>query len=152
MGGYNFISLQTPKGNRVILEKILGYKEIFRSANSGAFNTSRFLARTLGLLVGISSGAAAYAAKEVANRPEKPASGSWCFFQMEVSVISARAFSKAKRGRYGIAEVPYLCPPLSPAVVTSFFLFLHPVFFFMVGNNIFVDKSADPQKDILAEV
>lgn len=75
MGGYNFISLQTPKGNRVILEKILGYTEIFRSANSGAFNTSRFLARTLGLLVGISSGAAAYAAKEVAKRPEN--AGKW---------------------------------------------------------------------------
>ncbi|MDR1978495.1 MAG: cysteine synthase A [Synergistaceae bacterium] len=44
--------------------------EIFRVKNSEAFNASRLLARTEGLLVGISSGAAAFAATDIAKRPE----------------------------------------------------------------------------------
>jgi len=44
--------------------------EIIKVTNDQAFATSRLLARTEGLLVGISSGAAAYAALEVARRPE----------------------------------------------------------------------------------
>lgn len=44
--------------------------EIFRVKNEEAFETSRSLARNEGLLVGISSGAAAFAAKEIAKRPE----------------------------------------------------------------------------------
>lgn len=44
--------------------------EIIRVTNDNAFNTSRELARTEGLLVGISSGAAAYAATVLAQRPE----------------------------------------------------------------------------------
>lgn len=44
--------------------------EIFPVSNNDAFETSRQLARTEGLLVGISSGAAAYAALQVAKRPE----------------------------------------------------------------------------------
>lgn len=44
--------------------------EIFPVSNNDAFETSRQLARTEGLLVGISSGAAAYAATQVALRPE----------------------------------------------------------------------------------
>ena len=44
--------------------------EIIKVTNDKAFETSRLLARTEGLLVGISSGAAAYAALEVAKRPE----------------------------------------------------------------------------------
>jgi len=43
--------------------------EIIKVTNDQAFATSRLLARTEGLLVGISSGAAAYAALEVAKRP-----------------------------------------------------------------------------------
>ena len=46
------------------------YDEIIKVTNDQAFETSRQLARTEGLLVGISSGAAAYAALEVAKRPE----------------------------------------------------------------------------------
>jgi cysteine synthase len=46
------------------------YDEIVRVPNEQAFETSRQLARTEGLLVGISSGAATYAALEVAQRPE----------------------------------------------------------------------------------
>jgi cysteine synthase len=46
------------------------YDEIIRVQNDQAFETSRQLARTEGLLVGISSGAATYAALEVAQRPE----------------------------------------------------------------------------------
>jgi len=46
------------------------YDEIIRVPNDQAFETSRQLARTEGLLVGISSGAATYAALEVAKRPE----------------------------------------------------------------------------------
>lgn len=44
--------------------------EIFQVSNEQAFETSRALARTEGLLVGISSGAAAYAATQIALRPE----------------------------------------------------------------------------------
>lgn len=44
--------------------------EIFTVKNEEAFETSRQLARTEGLLVGISSGAAAFAATQIAKRPE----------------------------------------------------------------------------------
>lgn len=44
--------------------------EIVRVKNEDAFETSRLLARTEGLLVGISSGAAAWAALQLALRPE----------------------------------------------------------------------------------
>jgi len=44
--------------------------EIIKVTNDQAFVTSRLLARTEGLLVGISSGAVTYAALEVAKRPE----------------------------------------------------------------------------------
>ena len=44
--------------------------EIFKVRNEEAFQTSRDLARTEGLLVGISSGAATFAAQEVARRVE----------------------------------------------------------------------------------
>ena len=44
--------------------------EVIKVTNDQAFETSRQLARSEGLLVGISSGAAAFAAVEVAKRPE----------------------------------------------------------------------------------
>jgi len=44
--------------------------EIFRVRNEEAFETSQALARTEGLLVGISSGAATFAATQIAKRPE----------------------------------------------------------------------------------
>jgi len=44
--------------------------EVVTVKNEQAFETSRQLARTEGLLVGISSGAATYAALEIAKRPE----------------------------------------------------------------------------------
>ena len=44
--------------------------EIFPVANEDAFETSRAIAKSEGLLVGISSGAAAYAATQLAKRPE----------------------------------------------------------------------------------
>jgi cysteine synthase A len=44
--------------------------EIFQVQNEEAFATSRELAKTEGLLVGISSGAATYAASQIAARPE----------------------------------------------------------------------------------
>lgn len=44
--------------------------EIFQVTNDQAFETARALARSEGLLVGISSGAAAYAATQIALRPE----------------------------------------------------------------------------------
>lgn len=44
--------------------------EIFKVSNDDAIITSRKLAKTEGLLVGISSGASAFAASQIANRPE----------------------------------------------------------------------------------
>ncbi|RCX17259.1 cysteine synthase [Anaerobacterium chartisolvens] len=44
--------------------------EIFKVKNEEAFETSRKISRSEGLLVGISSGAAAFAATQVAKRPE----------------------------------------------------------------------------------
>ena len=46
------------------------YDEIIAVENEAAFETGRALARYEGLLVGISSGAAVYAASELAKRPE----------------------------------------------------------------------------------
>ena len=46
------------------------YDEIVRVKNDDAFATARRAAREEGLLVGISSGAALWAAVEVARRPE----------------------------------------------------------------------------------
>ena len=46
------------------------YDEIIRVKSEDAFQTARRLAREEGLLVGISSGAATWAALQVANRPE----------------------------------------------------------------------------------
>lgn len=46
------------------------YDEIIAVENEDAFETGRALARNEGLLVGISSGAAVYAATELAKRPE----------------------------------------------------------------------------------
>lgn len=46
------------------------YDEVFRVKNEDAFAASRLLAKTEGTLVGISSGAAAHAALQIAKRPE----------------------------------------------------------------------------------
>ena len=46
------------------------YDEIITVENEAAFETGRTLSRTEGLLIGISSGAAVWAATEVAKRPE----------------------------------------------------------------------------------
>ena len=46
------------------------YDEIIRVTNDDALNTARRLATQEGLLVGISSGAATWAALQVAKRPE----------------------------------------------------------------------------------
>ncbi len=46
------------------------YDEIIKVRNEDAFNTGRDLSKTEGLLVGISSGAAVWAATELAKRPE----------------------------------------------------------------------------------
>ena len=46
------------------------YDEVFKVANDDAFRVGKEIASTEGFLVGISSGAALYAALEVAKRPE----------------------------------------------------------------------------------
>ncbi len=46
------------------------YNEIVKVENEDAFSTAREIARSEGILVGISSGAAAYAAIKLASRKE----------------------------------------------------------------------------------
>ena len=46
------------------------YDEIITVENEDAFKTGKAIARKEGVLVGISSGAAVYAATELAKRPE----------------------------------------------------------------------------------
>ena len=46
------------------------YDEVIKVSNENAFLTSKEVGRREGLLVGISSGAAIYAATELAKRPE----------------------------------------------------------------------------------
>ena len=46
------------------------YDEIFTVANEDAFDTGKLIGKSEGVLVGISSGAAAFAAIEIAKRPE----------------------------------------------------------------------------------
>lgn len=46
------------------------YNEVYKVKNEEAFATGKELSRTEGLLVGISSGAAVYAAEQLAKRPE----------------------------------------------------------------------------------
>ena len=46
------------------------YDEVFPVSNEDAFAEGKNIAKTEGVLVGISSGAALYAAKELAKRPE----------------------------------------------------------------------------------
>jgi cysteine synthase A len=46
------------------------YAEVIKVSNDDAFATARSLAKTEGIMVGISSGAAAFAARQLAARPE----------------------------------------------------------------------------------
>ena len=46
------------------------YDEVFKASNQAAIDTAKLLAKTEGISVGISSGAALYGAIELAKKPE----------------------------------------------------------------------------------
>ena len=70
------------------------YDEVFTVTNEQAYETGRLIAHNEGMLVGISSGAATYAAIQIAKRPENKGKTivallpdtSYCY-QIQVSVI-----------------------------------------------------------------
>lgn len=66
------------------------YDEILPVQNEDAFATGRALARSEGVLVGISSGAAVFAAAQLAKRPENAARSSWRFCPIPANGTSPR--------------------------------------------------------------
>lgn len=70
------------------------YDEVFPVANEAAFEYGKKLARTEGVLVGISSGAALYAAAELAKRPENKGKILLRFFLTAVTDIILQLFSQ----------------------------------------------------------
>lgn len=70
------------------------YDEVFPVANEAAFEYGKKLAKTEGVLVGISSGAALYAAAELAKRPENKGKILLRFFLTAVTDIILQFFSQ----------------------------------------------------------
>lgn len=70
------------------------YDEVFPVANEAAFEYGKKLAKTEGVLVGISSGAALYAAAELAKRPENKGKILLRFFLTAVTDIILQLFSQ----------------------------------------------------------
>lgn len=66
------------------------YDEIFPVQNEDAFATGRALARSEGVLVGISSGAAVFAAAQLAKRRKTQARSSWRFCPIPANGTSPR--------------------------------------------------------------
>lgn len=88
------------------------YDEVIKVTNEEAFSMGREIARTEGVLVGISSGAALWAAVEVAKRPECAGKNIVVFFPDTVIVIyQVRCLSLFNR------------PPISMDVLSSSSLF-----------------------------
>jgi cysteine synthase A len=73
--------------------------EIFKVKNEDAFETTRAIAKTEGLLVGISSGAAAFAATEIAKRPENKGKNIVVIFPIRESVIFQRRCFRRRESR-----------------------------------------------------
>ena len=67
--------------------------EIFKVENEQAFEAARALSKTEGLLVGISSGAAAYAATQIAKRSENRARLSLQYCRISERYLSTRLFA-----------------------------------------------------------
>lgn len=70
---------------------------MIRVTNDEVFVEARGIAQTEGLLIGISSGAAAFAAKKIALRPENRGKPSWCFFQILGSGICPHRHFQSNR-------------------------------------------------------
>lgn len=66
--GIGLACVAAARGYRLIITDI--YDEIITVSSKDAYKTSRELVKTEGFLCGISSGAALYAAKQLAQRPE----------------------------------------------------------------------------------
>lgn len=79
--------------------------KILQVTNDDAIRTSRELAGKEGLLVGISSGAAVYAAVELAKLPENEGKRSWRCFRTQEKGISPRFYMLSRNILYRLLSV-----------------------------------------------
>ena len=91
------------------------YDEVIQVTNDDAFATSQAFGHTEGILVGISSGAALWAAQELAKRPENKGKNIVVIFLIQVNATCPQHYSQKHNeiinegtaGAFLIREAPH---------------------------------------------